>query len=77
MTGTETIYAYMRDYAMSHGGNTPTLREIVRAIDGCSSTSVASYHVLKLLEDGRVQIKDGKRIIVEAQQILDARKNIL
>lgn len=59
----DKVYAAIIDYALEHGGNTPTLREIMD-VTGISSTSVAAYNVGSLVTLGKLEILDRKLIVV-------------
>jgi len=61
MNTTERVYRYIYSYAMSHGGNTPTLVEIGNAIE--KSKSVVHHHVQKLIAMDRLARTDKKLIV--------------
>lgn len=55
----EKILAFIIRYKKQHDGNSPTLREIMDACD-ISSTSVASYALRNLVDEGRIRLScDG------------------
>lgn len=62
MAGRERVYRAILDYAGEHGGNTPTRRELLELCD-MSSTSVVSYHIAHLVEDGLLELRDRKLIV--------------
>lgn len=59
----ERIYRAIVEYAKQHGGHSPTRRELCILAD-VSSTSVASYHIDALIDDGMLEIIDRKLLIV-------------
>ena len=56
------VYEYLRFYKSLTGGNTPTLRAIVRETN-CASTSVVSYCLDKLSKAGWIEKKDNTSFI--------------
>lgn len=58
----QRVYAAIVAYAKEHGGHTPTRREICSLAD-VSSTSVVTYHLVALIDDGLLEWRDRKLII--------------
>jgi len=52
------VYQYICRYKSEHDGNSPTVREIMRAC-GISSTSVALYILRALEDEGRITMRSG------------------
>lgn len=52
------VYGFVCRYKETHDGNSPSLRDIVTEL-GLSSTSVANYHLMRLENDGRIEIVHG------------------
>lgn len=59
----EAVYEAICGYAVDHGGNTPTVRELCEIV-GISSTSVAGYNVHQLIKQGLLEIVDRKLVVV-------------
>lgn len=57
------VYRAILDFAADHGGNTPTHRQIQQMAD-ISSSSVVAYNIAALVDDGRLERKDGKICVV-------------
>lgn len=62
------VFLAICDYCAEHGGNPPTLREIMELV-GITSTSVANYNVRQLIDMGLLEIKDRKLCVVGATWI--------
>ena len=59
----QNVYRAICLYAVDHGGNCPTVREIMERT-GVTSTSVVAYNIRALIEMGRLEIKDRKLVVV-------------
>jgi len=68
------IYATIIDYCAEHGGNAPTIREIMQRT-GISSTSVVAYHIHSLIGVGKLDIVDRKLCVVGATWIAPKEEN--
>lgn len=68
----DKIYAVIIDYAIEHGGNSPTIREMMGAT-GISSSSVVAYNVHALVRLGRLEIVDRKLMVCGATWVAPAR----
>jgi SOS-response transcriptional repressor LexA len=67
----ERIYAYIIRYKADSGGASPSVREIMRALN-LSSTSIVSYHIQALAADGRI-IREGYHLSIPGERwILEA-----
>lgn len=52
----DKLFAYIVRYKAAHDGNSPTMREIVGAGVAGASTSVASYTLHALEQQGRIRL---------------------
>ena len=59
----EDVLAYITAYKTANDGNSPTIREIM---SGCnvSSTSLVSYILRDLQDDGKIRVMQGSRGIM-------------
>jgi SOS-response transcriptional repressor LexA len=62
----ERIFRYIVNYKATSGGASPSVREIVRALD-LSSTSIVNYHVKALEADGRL-VRDGHHLSIPGER---------
>lgn len=61
----ERVFYLICDHKSHHDGNAPTRRELVEAIPA-SSTSVVTYLLEKLEDQGRIKLDDGDIEVVGA-----------
>lgn len=64
-TRRDKIALFVREYAIDHLGNTPSLGEIAREF-GISRTT-AHNHSLKLVSEGRAEWRDGEFILAGSE----------
>ena len=57
---TEHVYQYVKQYKVTHGGNSPSYREVM-AGTGIKSTYVVKYHIDKLIQAGRIAPTEGRK----------------
>lgn len=72
MTRRDEILQVICDYADAHVGNSPSQRDLLRALEKCGyalSKGTLQTHLLKLQAEGRLQRKDGKLIVTGADWI--------
>ena len=59
---TQAIYSFVVAHKRRHDGNSPSFRQIRRACN-ISSTSMVSFYLQKLEEEGKICLDKGARII--------------
>ena len=64
-TRRDEIYDYICEYADGHNGPTPSIREV--AFHFRRSYSTVYRHIQQLVEECRLEWRDGKLIVVDAQ----------
>jgi len=62
----DKVYRAILAYCGEHGGNTPTIRELMDIV-GISSTSVVGYSINQLIDMGLLEVIDRKLVVVGAQ----------
>lgn len=60
---TDEVYQFIIKYKTENDGNSPTRRDIVKALE-MSSLSIAQWHVNKLAEMGLIDVDDAGKIYV-------------
>ena len=73
----EDVLAYIIQYKTANDGNSPTIREIMSGCGICS-TSIVSYILRDLQDEGKLRIIDGSRGIMVTGghwEMRDADKN--
>ena len=78
----QAIYDFIVSFKMAHDGNGPTMRQVAEAIPNPygkpPSTSVISFHLKKLEEDGRIVRGEGGIEIVGGRWVrLEGVKELL
>lgn len=64
-TRRDEIYDYICEYAHKHNGPTPSIREVAFYFD--RSYSTVYRHIQQLVEEQRLEWRDGKLIVVESR----------
>ena len=59
---TQAIYSFVVAHKRRHDGNSPSFRQIRKACN-ISSTSMVSFYLDKLVEEGKITLDVGARII--------------
>ena len=59
---TQAIFSFVVAHKRRHDGNSPSFRQIRRACN-ISSTSMVSFYLDKLVEEGRITLDTGARLI--------------
>lgn len=64
-TQRDRVYAYICAYADEHNGPTPSIREIAAHFDRGYTTIYR--HVQRLIEEGRLEMRNGKLSVRDAR----------
>lgn len=64
-TRRDEIAAFIADYAVDHGGNSPSIQEIADSFGICKRT--AEIHLIKLMSENRTLRRDGKLMLIGAE----------
>lgn len=67
LTRRQQILAFIVDYAASHYGPTPSIREIAQHFDLAYTT--VYHHVNALIDEGYLDKRDGKLIVMGGQWV--------
>lgn len=69
MSTTDQVYRFIIRYKSENDGNSPSVRDICDALR-INSTSVCSYHLRRLVQDGRIGMskKSSRSIVVVGGQ---------
>ena len=54
----QEIYDFIIDYKIANDGLSPSIREIATACN-ISSTSIVDYHIGKLVDAGKIEMRSG------------------
>jgi hypothetical protein len=65
MARRDEIAIFIGEYAIDHGGNSPSIQEIADALGICKRT--AEIHLIKLASENRTTRRDGKLILIGAE----------
>lgn len=67
LTRRQEILAFIVDYALSHQGPTPSIREIAHHFDLAYTT--VYHHIDALMTEGYLEKRDGKLIVTGGQWV--------